>query len=94
MGELVKVGQMVHYVARGSADGMYPAVCRAATVTEVMEGSPAIGLAVVNPTGLFFRPLTEGGCLPDFKGFVGAGAVCPETGLNHQGGTWHIVDGI
>lgn len=29
------VGQTVHYVARGSADGRFPSVCRAATVTEV-----------------------------------------------------------
>lgn len=30
------VGRVVHYVARGSADGVFPAVCRAAVVTEVV----------------------------------------------------------
>lgn len=30
------VGMVVHYVARGSADGVFPAVCRAAIVTEVL----------------------------------------------------------
>jgi hypothetical protein len=29
------VGDRVHYVSRGSADGVYPPACRAATVTEV-----------------------------------------------------------
>ena len=31
------VGEIVHYVARGSADGYYPAKCRAAIVAEVPE---------------------------------------------------------
>lgn len=30
-----RIGDRVHYVAPGSADGRYPSVCRAATVTEV-----------------------------------------------------------
>lgn len=29
------VGRVVHYVARGSADGRFPPACRAALVTEV-----------------------------------------------------------
>lgn len=29
------VGRIVHYVARGSLDGKYPPVCRAAIITEV-----------------------------------------------------------
>lgn len=46
------VGRVVHYVARGSADGVFPAVCRAAIVTEVvpLEGKEA-ALAEVESWG-------------------------------------------
>lgn len=69
-----RIGQPVHYLSHGSADGTYPATCRAATVTEV-DGEQWVGLAVLNPTGLFFRSLAEGGVSQD----------------EHQtrGGTWH-----
>jgi hypothetical protein len=63
------VNRAVHYVSAGSADGKYPSVCRAATITEVADsgsdvpesGVPYVGLMVVNPTGVHFRPLSEGG---------------------------------
>lgn len=53
------VGRVVHYVSRGSADGKFPATCRAAIVTDVAGKQPAsaqvlVSLAVLNPTGLFF----------------------------------------
>lgn len=51
------VGRIVHYMARGSADGVFPPVCRAAVVTEVpiqKDGMERIGLCVLNPTGVFF----------------------------------------
>ena len=60
------VGRMVYYKARGSADGVYPKVDRAAVVTDVQEikysegqnGSEPAGfqcrLCVMNPEGLFF----------------------------------------
>lgn len=51
------VGRIVHYVSHGSADGRYPKTCRAAVVTEVSAGRAdpeQIGLAVLNPTGIFF----------------------------------------
>ncbi|MGE5612664.1 MAG: hypothetical protein ACM3UO_00115 [Bacillota bacterium] len=50
------VGRVVHYVARGSADGKFPSVCRAAIVTEVSDiaSKPIVSLAVLNPTGVFF----------------------------------------
>ncbi|GAA1111336.1 hypothetical protein [Streptomyces javensis] len=63
----VTIGRIVHYVARGSADGRYPSTCRAAIVTAVDHGQPA--LAVFSPEGLFFsdplphadaEPLTGG----------------------------------
>jgi hypothetical protein len=47
------VGRTVHYVSRGSADGKYPSLCRAAVVTEVLTGN-LVSLAVLNPSGLFF----------------------------------------
>jgi hypothetical protein len=47
------IGRIVHYVSYGSKDGRYESTCRAALVTETRE-SNEIGLAVVNPTGLFF----------------------------------------
>jgi len=61
------VNRAVHYVSAGSADGKYPSVCRAATITEVADEMPSdlgvwrVGLMVVNPTGVHFRPLSEGG---------------------------------
>lgn len=54
------VGRIVHYVARGSADGVFPSVCRAAVITQVgprvgLATLGPIGLCVMNPTGLFFH---------------------------------------
>ena len=77
------VGRVVHYVARGSADGRFPSVCRAADVTEVVDPKTMpgditderVGLMVKNPTGLFFHSLADGGCLHDEAG--------------KAGGTWH-----
>lgn len=69
------VGRMVHYVARGSADGKFPKVCRSATITEV-DDAGQVGLMVANPTGLFFHPIADGGG-------------CPYSEDAQQGGTWH-----
>lgn len=48
-----ELGDVVHYVSHGSADGTYPRTCRAAIVTD-SDGSGCVGLAVLNPQGLFF----------------------------------------
>lgn len=48
------VGRMVHYVSRGSADGVFPATCRAAIITETDAEDGIVSLAVLNPSGLFF----------------------------------------
>lgn len=54
------VGRVVHYVARGSKDGVFPVTCRAAIITEVVPGNAAardperVGLAVLNPDGALF----------------------------------------
>ena len=70
------VGRIVHYVSLGSAGGKYPSVCRAAVISEVGDGGAAgrVGLVALNPTGLFFHSLADGGC---------AYAAEP------VGGTWH-----
>jgi len=53
------VGRMVTYHAYGTPGGEFPAgVPRAAVITEVDKpGNPdsAVGLCVMNPTGLFFN---------------------------------------
>lgn len=55
------VGRVVHYTSYGTPGGEYPSVCRAAVVTEVgdTEGADAdlakVGLAVLNPEGMFFN---------------------------------------
>ncbi len=60
------ISRAVHYVARGSLDGVFPPACRAATVTEVdPEDSEHIGVMVANPTGLFFHSLAAGGIYHD-----------------------------
>lgn len=53
------IGRIVHYVMYGTPGGEYPSVCRAAIVTEV--GEAHVGLAVMNPEGMFFnRSVLEG----------------------------------
>lgn len=83
------VGRAVHYVARGSADR--PPACRAATVTEVGPDDRTLGLAVLNPTGLFFHPLEAGGV--DYDGGTRvAGVDVPSKlcdGRYHVPGSWH-----
>lgn len=63
------VGRMVYYKARGSADGKFPKVDRAAIVTDVRnvqsvkDGAQClhVRLAVINPEGLFFSDWLEQG---------------------------------
>lgn len=88
------VGRIVHYVSHGTpvrADGTqaYTKQCRAAIVTEVAdpnfgegEGETTVGLAVINPGGLFFRSLAEGGCEHDESEAEG-------NSPSYVGGTWH-----
>lgn len=48
------VGGIVHYVSRGSADGVYPSVCRAALVTDVLTPYN-IAVTIFNPEGMNFH---------------------------------------
>lgn len=74
------IGRVVHYVSYGTPGGEYGKECRAAIITEVTEHPDAdgtAGLAVLNPTGMFFNrdvPHAED---------KAAGAT------EHPGGTWH-----
>ncbi len=63
------IGRVVHYVAYGTPGGEYPSTERAAIITEVDEPDnpeSKVGLAVLNPTGLFFNQHVpfgvDGGC--------------------------------
>jgi hypothetical protein len=53
------IGMVVHYVARGSLDGVYKPVCRAAMVTAIGEeydqGVETLSLCVINPEGQYFN---------------------------------------
>lgn len=52
------VGRVVYYQAYGTPGGEYPSVPRAAIVTQVNDEKGNVGLAVLNPTGLFFNTMT------------------------------------
>jgi len=74
------VGRSVHYVSFGTPvrpDGTqtYASVCRAAIITEVMTNDGVVGLAVFNPTGMFFHSADH-----DESALAGA---------RPKGGTWH-----
>jgi hypothetical protein len=70
------IGRSVHYTSFGTPGGEYESECRAAIVTEVDEPGTtngAVGLAVLNPTGLFFNRHVP---------YAG-------NGQRRRGGTWH-----
>ncbi|MGY1593241.1 hypothetical protein ACI79D_14800 [Geodermatophilus sp. SYSU D00708] len=53
------IGRVVHYQSYGTPGGEYLPEPRAASITEIGtpaedEVTPAVGLAVLNPTGMFF----------------------------------------
>ena len=52
------VGSVVHYQSYGTLGGEYTAEARAAIVTQIGDGElgDVVGLAVINPTGMFFTP--------------------------------------
>lgn len=67
------IGRIVHYKSRGSADGKYPSVARAAIITDVEasmnEEKKASGMALIesidykvkltvfNPEGIYLTPV-------------------------------------
>lgn len=95
-----RLGDTVHYVAHGTPprpDGSqaYPSVCRAAIVTAVdtyQDRPPGthvghVGLAVLNPTGMFFNQTVHHH--PGDPADSAAGAHCHTGGRAYPGGTWH-----
>lgn len=91
-------GRIVHYVSYGTPGGEYSRECRAAIITEVPDmgtvpigaeitGPDVIGLAVVNPTGMFFnRSIVHD---PGREDTMGGTNLCG--GLDFRGGTWHWI---
>lgn len=93
------IGRIVHYVSYGTPHGEYKAVCRAAVITQVTQHPVAdatVGLAVLNPTGMFFHELVE------YDPGVGQADLAGEHDLTadrtyaqgcygkwHAAGTWH-----
>jgi hypothetical protein len=57
MTEQPTVGRIVHYVSYGTPGGEYTQQCRAAIVTEVDadDDEHRVGLAVMNPQGIFLN---------------------------------------
>lgn len=80
--DLPGIGRIVHYRSYGTPRGEFLPECRSAIVTEVNAdlrfpelADDTVGLCAVNPTGLFWHPLAQGGCPHDEAGA--------------DGGTWH-----
>jgi hypothetical protein len=68
------VGHIAHYRSYGTPGGEFPQTCRAAIIT-IVYAIDTVGLAVLNPTGLFFHEECEYHD-PDTEGYP-------------AGGTWH-----
>lgn len=96
------VGRIVHYVSHGTPGGEYASQCRAAIVTDLAqpdEASDVVGLAVLNPTGVFFNRAVydEGEETPgapdcpdrDVHGDPLRYCACGWVEGQHKGGTWH-----
>lgn len=83
------VGRVVHYVSYGTPGGEYPKACRAAVVTQTFphDGFGDVGLAVLNPTGMFFHPAVhESTAIAAERGDEPTD-LCG--GHDYPGGTWH-----
>jgi len=97
------VGRIVHYVAHGTpvlpgGEQAFPSACRAAIVTEVV-GQSTVGLAVLNPSGMFFNQSEyhDGAKTPGLAGCHQAIShgrphrycSCGWIEASYKGGTWH-----
>src|SRR3954470_18525840 len=94
--EYPTVGRVVHQVGRGSADGAFPPVCRAAIVTAAPPTAlpdGAIDLFVMPPRGGFhddavpYHPGTPNDLAPGEQ--PATGALCASGARTYPGGTWH-----
>ncbi|MFE4697300.1 hypothetical protein ACFRIC_09420 [Streptomyces sp. NPDC056738] len=108
---LPRIGQTVHYVSHGTplqADGSqaYNSRCRAAIVTEentTPDHPTQVGLAVLNPTGLFFHrfvphhdgnatPSTEECPTPEAHGKPFRYCACGWIEASFAAGSWHSLE--
>jgi hypothetical protein len=94
---------VVHYVSYGTPGGEYGKECRAAIITEAKADlgmTDRVGLAVLNPSGLFFDPgvvYHAGGETAGTPGCPDAAShgnpmrycACGWTEAAYAGGTWH-----
>lgn len=99
--QIPAVGEVVHYVSYGTPGGEYSQACRAAIVTQVtpadaIAATPfddvrpdTVGLAVLNPTGLFFN-----GSVPHDRGRPGPRVTDLCFGVGYDGGTWHRPENV
>jgi hypothetical protein len=92
--EYPTVGRIVHQVGRGSADGAFPPVCRAAMVTAAPPTplpDGAIDLFVIPPRGMFHDDAVpyHPGVTLDTPAAEQPGAVCASGARLYPGGTWH-----
>jgi hypothetical protein len=83
---------VVHYVSFGTPGGEYGKECRAAIVTQELDGvdgGQTVGLCVLNPSGMFFNRMVGYDAGSDW--IVPDGQPTPAlcTGLEHKGGSWH-----
>jgi len=94
------IGRIVHYVSYGTPGGEYGKECRAAIITEVTDDPTQVGLAVLNPTGMFFNRAVqhndgaETPGSPDCPSSAAHGdpfryCACGWMEASPVGGTWH-----
>lgn len=97
------VGHIAHYVSYDTPGGEYTSQCRAAIITDLAqpdEDASVVGLAVLNPTGMFFNravPYHDGAETPgnpDCPDQATHGnpfrfCACGWTEAQPKGGTWH-----
>jgi hypothetical protein len=62
MDQQPSIGRIVHYRSFGTPNGEFVPECRAAIISEVdLPNLGRIGLVALNPTGMFFHSLADGG---------------------------------
>lgn len=97
------VGRIVHYVSYGTPGGEYTSQCRAAVVTDLANSEEpdgdVVGLAVLNPTGMFFNRAAhhDGAEKPGREDCPTASdhgdplryCGCGWAEASYRGGTWH-----
>jgi hypothetical protein len=87
MDQKPSIGRIVHYISYGTPGGEYTSQCRAAVITDLAqadEDGDIVGLAVLNPTGMFFNRAA-------YDEWDSTDTV---PGAQPQGGSWHWPERI